>query len=541
MRHARESDRIVGCLRFRRLAAREFVVCAVVAGIAACGPAIGEPAESAFPRFRIEGESVEEIEAFKVRIDGEHIDPVEERVEVDDQELVFELPAGDSVTVELHTLESDGEQWRAGLFRGAAETPVLQAGEEMEIAVPLQLPQPAGADGVTWAAAATAGSYAEFGQAIDDFLDVDAGEDEAFLLLVNDDIDVGSVGEPLSAAAGADIYIIGESLDEAELVTLDGGGDSGILGAESAADGLTFHVGGLRFVNGMADGGGALFVGSGYSRLMVFESEFEDNLASANDGGAIWFFGEDDVPENEVVVSQSVFANNETVSNGGAMLIDGDALVEVAVHESEFIDNEAGNTGGAIAVWPVEALDISDSIFRRNDALTGDGGAVYAEVITGTGVYVDSTAFESNSAGEDTGTGGAVVVVEATELEIRDSHFSSNEAMQGGAVVGTVVPTIDVTDSVFEQNSSIEYGGAIVGEEFDRIRIARSRFEENVAGEGGGVAAVEASPGELETEQSSYINNDEPPLFDGFETLTDGGGNEFEPDGHEPTWGEQGE
>lgn len=440
--------------RCGRSVAGGVVVCTLAVLAVACGVIVGEPAGIVYPRLSIEGEIFGEIEALQVRIYGEHIDAVEEIFEVADGELVIELPAGGPVTVELRSLEPNGDGWRAGLYRGLAETPVLQAGAETVIVVPVHLPEPAGAGDVTWVAAATAGSADEFEQAISSFLEIDAGEGEAFMLLVNDNIDV--VGDWLDAHPGGDIYIIGESLDEERLITFDGGGDSRILNAFAPQpNDFTFHVERLRFVDGYHNSsGGAIRAPVGYTRLAVFDSEFVGNQVNLDFGGAIRF-GTPANPVDSVQITRSRFVNNQAADDGGAISVAANTVGVITIDESEFIGNGA-DLGGA--VW-----------------VSGDDGTV-------------------------------------GEFEIKDS--------------------------VFRQNSAIEQGGAVGGPNIESIDITRSTFEENEAGTGGSVAWTNLA--ELRSEGSSYINNNTP-LFDGFATLTDGGGNVFEPEAHEPAWGLQGE
>jgi predicted outer membrane repeat protein len=118
--------------------------------------------------------------------------------------------------------------------------------------------------------------------------------------------------------------------------------------------------------------GGSIFA---ESSLETLDTEFENNFACGDNfcdgyggdggGGAIAAAG-------SVSVADSLFKNNSTVANGGAInLLDG----ELTVNDSTFDSNEASDKGGAI--YSLGDLNISGSTF--GSAIPGENGSYNPE------------------------------------------------------------------------------------------------------------------------------------------------------------------
>jgi len=163
------------------------------------------------------------------------------------------------------------------------------------------------------------------------------------------------------------------------------------------------------------------------------------------EGAAIW-------AGSALTVRDSIFLNNHSVHEGGAIDFSGDE--EAVVTGSTFIGNSALQ-GGAINVnWDLDL--VADSTFTNNEATSGYGGAVYVHW----DLYI-----------------------------VGDSEFTGNSASQGGAIhVNTDLDL--VADSTFTDNVATEgYGGAIFAEDLDLIES--SLFSKNSASNGGGAVFVD--------------------------------------------------
>jgi predicted outer membrane repeat protein len=319
--------------------------------------------------------------------------------------------------------------------------------------------------------------------------------------------------------------------------------------------------------------GGSIFA---ESSLEIFESsskigkthttEFENNFACGDNfcdgyggdggGGAIAAAG-------SVSVADSLFKNNSTVANGGAInLLDG----EITVNDSTFDGNEASDKGGAI--YSLGDLNVSGSTFgsaepdynpdynperpRRNpDYVPGNDvspivmnpncvsainyGYDYCEV--GAEIYdlyvpnpeyepeyfydLDDDTKEQDSykyiyGGNSSGDDGGAIYVEGIATISKSSFTGNTSDNDGGAIYSE--GTLEVKDSSFNRNWAEDDGGAIrttpgTGD----LLITRTSFTENVSMDDGG--AIDISTGTVEHYDDVILSS----LFRGNEAFGTGG------------------
>ncbi|MFK8012060.1 MAG: choice-of-anchor Q domain-containing protein [Marinicellaceae bacterium] len=138
-------------------------------------------------------------------------------------------------------------------------------------------------------------------------------------------------------------------------------------------------------------------------------------------------------------------------------------VVNVGVLEllrMRLLNNEAasGEDGGAIAADPgntqtrnIDALIISDSEFKFNDAIKGGALAISGEFP----VTIDNTTFEGNSS---TSPGGAIHRhnvdrdVFTAIMEISDSQFINNSSNTTGGAISVEFAFLNISQSLFHQN-----------------------------------------------------------------------------------------
>ncbi|MCB1111514.1 MAG: hypothetical protein H7A37_10545 [Chlamydiales bacterium] len=214
------------------------------------------------------------------------------------------------------------------------------------------------------------------------------------------------------------------------------------------------------------------------SKMIIKDSMFRDNFAL--EGGAVV------VDSLDTFIDNTVFRDNVASVNAGALattnvvntLFGGPSPYRTTVTDSVFENNIAmGNLddwnfmnaaistfapglainfslgGGAVVNYMNGNLDIHDSLFRNNEALNGDGGAI----LSGNAV---STVFGN-------------LVAAGVETNITDSVFINNKALNGngGAIaaeslIGYVAPSraaniINIQDSNFIRNSASDEGNRI--------------------------------------------------------------------------------
>jgi predicted outer membrane repeat protein len=230
--------------------------------------------------------------------------------------------------------------------------------------------------------------------------------------------------------------------------------------------------------------GGAVYL-SQSATIIADGASLMDNTA-LGDGGA--FFAATNVtpllslPLNIVWRSEgagTLFEGNNAGGDGGAIALTTPGFANIyAVAGSPLIrfeNNVAGGAGGAVsavrsyfsAVSPARR-DLSSpsggtrlTLERASMALNGasKGGAV---ALLGTGALIVSSYFKSNAA--LSGNGGAVFAdystaapTEAIDVEIRQSSFNQNGAMTGfGGALANECQRFNVRDSAFYANSAAQ-------------------------------------------------------------------------------------
>ena len=261
-----------------------------------------------------------------------------------------------------------------------------------------------------------------------------------------------------------------------------------------AGAGVPMTVTDVDFANNSATyGGGAIC--NCWGELVVSGGEFTGNTVEIRDGGAIanW---------SEAAITDAIFSENTAVK-GGALAHTGTTLT---VTDASFEGNEAED-GGAFwnmnewgdsvaefvncsfttntaeqggAIWNGETLTVTDSLFSRNEAEDGEGGALY----TTASATVEDTEFFGNSAL----MGGAIYQSEGG-LELEADSFLINNAIYGGAIYAAGSGATVVSGGEFTGNSASydeDYdlggmGGAIYVANAATVTVADAVFENNFA------------------------------------------------------------
>ena len=270
---------------------------------------------------------------------------------------------------------------------------------------------------------------------------------------------------------------------------------------------------GLTFQNAFTDWEGAAIYAS--LSLTVRDSIFLNN-ESGGEGGAIDFHGdavsivtgstfiENRAPRGGAInhdydldlVAGSTFTDNEaTGGRGGAIYVDGDVYDMDVDGESGFTDNTFSNnsaelSGGAVYVRrtflnsDVSRNTFSDNMSRR------DGGALFVDGVF-SGSIMSKNTFKGNAAGLDGWDGGAFFL---------DNSFSNGSQM---------------IDNVFSGNTAGDDGGAVMiyWDMDEGTLISGNTFSNNKAdldddnnGEGGGLQIDDWLAGTITN--NKFLNNE---------------------------------
>jgi hypothetical protein len=180
-------------------------------------------------------------------------------------------------------------------------------------------------------------------------------------------------------------------------------------------------------------------------------------------GGAV-------VNHGTLIVSNSLFSNNQAIPNGGAIYNDGPS---VSVIGSRFLNNKAG-LGGAI-VNTFGTFTVQNTIFENNTGF--DGGAVY--VLAGATVTINGSTFSGNSAN----FGGAIE--NSGTLSVNTSTFALNKSINDGGAVWNLNGLTTLTDVMVNENQAGLGGGV---SNYATLILNGGTISRNVTtGNGGGI------------------------------------------------------
>jgi len=199
--------------------------------------------------------------------------------------------------------------------------------------------------------------------------------------------------------------------------------------------------------------------GNSTAPAIISKSNFKDNNASSDSGGAIYNYS-----TRNLIITGSAFSGNNAPS-GGAIYNCG----ILTVTGNNFISNKANNYGGAICNQAT--LNITDSNFTGN-TVTSYGGAI------------------SNI--------GSLIVFH--------SNFTGNTATgYGGAIYNDLINTLTVTGSSFKGNNAV--GGSAV---YSTNGAANINFNQIVENTGNGIIYLKIGTGTLNADNNWWGDNNNP-------------------------------
>ena len=192
------------------------------------------------------------------------------------------------------------------------------------------------------------------------------------------------------------------------------------------------------------------------TNMIVRNCYFENNYAET-EPGCINNCG-------KLTVYNSTFFKNRSFWWAGA--IHTHSYANTTIYDSNFTDNVAGWNGGALYTYSY--LQIHNSIFTGNNCTTNNGGgAIGASYYNSKPhIYVDGCLFEKNEnncwrldslSTEGIGRGGAISLMDAGSIEVRDTTFIANAASIGTAICAIEVKGYGSPDIIIVNNSFINH------------------------------------------------------------------------------------
>lgn len=250
------------------------------------------------------------------------------------------------------------------------------------------------------------------------------------------------------------------------------------------------------------DAAGAGIRTESHTTLTVEDSEFRNNHANGEGGGAI-FAGW----RSSTTVIDSEFENNSTSGNsqtgksergGGAIAVGSES--SLTVKDSEFTAN-TGTNGGAINTV-LGGLIVENSTFTENDSTPGGpfgphtkgyGGAIFTDGASATSdnstkgkIEIRNSRFEGNKgAGQGGGLflyaypGDEVIIEDSTIIDNQVIKDSKSDALGGGVRHGN--SKLTVRNTTFADNRALVQGGGLWTGEKSPVTIDNSIFYGNEA------------------------------------------------------------
>jgi len=291
--------------------------------------------------------------------------------------------------------------------------------------------------------------------------------------------------------------------------------------------GLTFDN--CNFTGNTGGNGGAVYInlsekGIGADYVQILNSNFTDNTATDNGGGAIYSFRGSFTVDNctfdsniglsgsqirssgddkEVIVRNSTFTDGVS-EFGGAQACYGDNS-EFYLTNNTYTGAEAATSGGALIIGFKAKAFVDSCYFMGNVA--SFGGAVFLQNDSTEG-YFSNNKFEANLAAFG---GGAINSSSIPDITVDACVFEFNSAVTGGAIEMNDNETLHkpaellLTNSVFRENASTDWGGALYNINADAI-LQSNLFALNFSVEEWGGAIINAATDSV-TMTVDMVNN----------------------------------
>jgi len=162
------------------------------------------------------------------------------------------------------------------------------------------------------------------------------------------------------------------------------------------------------------EGGGGLFV-FGDSTAEIFDSSFLGNETAAN-GGAIWNQG-------SLKITRTVFSENRSELNGGALYHDSPELAELT---EIWINNNTAILGGG-GIYNRGLLHLYQSGVNTNSAFGGEGGGIFNDTGSGQLLLRNSTVSANMNVPANSG-GGSGILNNGGEVRLEFSTMAYNNS-----------------------------------------------------------------------------------------------------------------
>ena len=293
------------------------------------------------------------------------------------------------------------------------------------------------------------------------------------------------------------------------------------------------YYGGALYIEGSTRN--SSYISDENSQLVVLESEFRNNTASV--GGVLLTYG------CKVNITSSIFVNNSARESGVIEAKGGRIIVlynstfyknvaylhygviysfrisTLTVNSCYFINNAAGWNGGAIGITESSVVIVNSTFFSNRARNLGSVIYTHRMTIIFAIFWHDEVSDESISAKPvlshvnihntyiSKNQGRSVLYILSTNLTTYRSVFDGNYASDSRGGILSIVESseVNITESKFSFNSAVN---GIILMNANSLNIHRSIFRNNTASENGGVLKVLRTSAHIS--QSEFVGNSAP-------------------------------
>jgi parallel beta-helix repeat protein len=176
-------------------------------------------------------------------------------------------------------------------------------------------------------------------------------------------------------------------------------------------------------------------------------------------------------------MTASNFTSNTAARSGGAVCTGGNSSAQAVSCNFAYNDaQEPGGTGGAVVMWDASSLRFENVVLKGNKADTGGALSVQENAA----LHMVATNIADNAAGAD---GGGLCAVDTAFVTVWDTVFLHNRAARGGAMYlsGPAVKT-NLLSCTFARNDVSGFGGAALLNGHAYLLAKSCAFHYNTAG-----------------------------------------------------------
>jgi len=224
--------------------------------------------------------------------------------------------------------------------------------------------------------------------------------------------------------------------------------------------------------------GGAILLAGDTITMTVTDSHFTENVSAVYAGGGIANFADN----SSFIINNTQFLSNTANTIGGAFWSNGDNVI-TAITSSTFTDNSSMQLGGAVYINGISEVNINQSAFVNNIALSG---GAFASFSNGTTDWIQATIRNSTFSGNQAySSGGAIygfgtmmdlnlrnvtVAYNVADLTNADAGYGGGFALENGAsmrignsLIAKNIDRSDVAPDCYNPNTQISQGANLIG------------------------------------------------------------------------------